>query len=142
MAFTSPQAIGIPNSPSLGDEIRGLNKSKRRDIDPPRTFVLTGGSDIVYDGRPGNSLGDKKPVSKLILHNLGTHAMYYAMNQAAGTVVGSFHDVLAGGSALVDGLGSLVDLSSDQPNYVSVKGTAGEWISVIITYPTDEPTIS
>lgn len=141
MAFTSPQAIGIPNFDSLGDELRNLNKAKVRDIDPPRTFVLTGGADVVFDARPGNALGDKKPVSKLVLHNLGTHAMYYALNMNAGTGVGLFHDILAGGSAAVDGLGSLVDLGADQPDFVTVKGTAGEWVAVVITYPEDQPQV-
>ncbi len=131
-----PQAI-LPEYRTLGDELRDLNRAKPSNIDSPRIFVLTGGSDIVFDARQNSALGDSKLVSKLILHNLGVNPMYYAINSACGTGIGTFHDILAGGTALKDGLGSQVDLGKDQPNYVAVKGTVGEWIAVVISYPID-----
>lgn len=141
MPYPTPQATGIPNSASLGDEIRSLNRAKRSDINSPRVVTLTGNSDIVFDARSSSTLGDQQPVRKLTLHNLGANKMYYAMNQACGSTVGTYHDILAGGSAVLDGLGSLVDLSNDQPQFVTVKGTAGELIAVVISYPADQPRI-
>lgn len=140
MATTSPQAIGIPNFASLGDELRQLNRARPAIINEPRVITLTGNSDLVYDSRANNAFGDRQVVTKLMLHNLGANPMYYAINQDASAA--KFHDILAGGSAALDGLGSQVDLSREQPQYVSVKGTAGEKVAVIIAYPIDQPIAS
>jgi hypothetical protein len=132
----SPQAA-LPNFPSLGDEIRAFNKAKSCQIDPPRIIVMTGNTDTIFDTRAGSAFGDKKVTSKLIVHNLGANPMYLGLNQDATAALGAFHDILAGGSAVKDGLGSQIDLSKDQPDWVTVKGTAGEWVAVVISYPLD-----
>lgn len=125
----------LPTFNGVTDELLAINRARRNKIDPPRIIALTGGSDVVFDARVGAALGDDKVVAKLILHNLGTNPMYYGINQVAGTALGTFHDILAGGTVAKDGLGSLVDLSGDQPEFVTVKGTAGDWIAVVISYP-------
>lgn len=140
----TPQAL-LPTYSSLADQLKP-NVAQSVRIDPPRIVTLTGASDVVFDARPVDAAAqpgsphanagkfrDKRKVAKLLLHNLGTHQMYYGLNTNVTTEV--FHDVFAGGSAVKDGLGSLVSLSQDQPDWVTVIGTAGEKVAVIITYP-------
>lgn len=131
---TPIQAV-LPRYSTPLDELKAITQAKPCSINEPRIIQLTGGSDLIFDARAGAALGDRKVVSKLLVHNLGANPMYYGINQLATTLLNGFHDILAGGSVVKDGLGSQVDLSKDQPTFVSVKGTAGEWVAVVISYP-------
>lgn len=134
----SPQAV-LPTYPTLADELRHQNKAKPANIDPPRVIELDGSTfDVVFDTRESSAFGDKKPVSKLLLHNLSANPIYYCLNGNAGNTIGTYHDIIAGGTAALDGLGSTVDLSRDQPDFVTVLGTSrGDLIAVVISYDLD-----
>jgi len=133
MALPSPQA-NLPTFTTLADDLGSLNKPKRTHINPPRQVILTGGADLVFDARAGSSLGDVRPVANLAIQNLGANKAYFCMNGSANTIQGTYHGILAGGSAAFDGLGTVTNLTLSQPLYVTVKGTAGDVISVIVTY--------
>lgn len=112
-------------------------RSMKDNVMPPRIIDLVANtSTTVFDSRVAGVYGDKKPVRKLVLHNLGITALKYAINTDA--KAGDFHGILAGGNVADDGLGSQVDLSVDSVEYVSVfsPGAAGK-VAVYVSNPQD-----
>jgi len=61
-------------------------------------------------------------VLKRAIQNTGTNAVLYAIGSVAST--SNYHGILAGGTAVRDGLGSVVDLSS-YPGQVSIVTESG-----------------
>lgn len=109
----------------------------RNQVDPPRVITLDGNAQKVFDARPTSPaptnlptplFGDLKVVSKLIIQLIGANALYVGVN----TIVdeNNFHQYIPANAN-----GAQIDLSDDQVDYVSVKGTAGDKVAVYISYP-------
>lgn len=139
-AFPEQPQAKLPTFLSIGQEIRNINRSKQLSIEPYRIVALTGGAtaDIVFDRRAGSEWGDRFQGAKLVLHNLGANAMAIGLNTDAKLSANTYHDIIAGGTVVKDGLGSQIDLSDFDPEYVTVNGTAGELVGVLIAYPMDQ----
>lgn len=135
--FPSPQAI-IPNyNPApLGYSVP---VARRNQIDPPRIITLAG-TTLVFDARLDTNpdvpnprvYHDLKVVTKLVIQNLSADAMYVGINQDATAADGTYHIYLPANSQ-----GAQLDLSIDQPEWVTVFGTDGDKVSVYIAYPKD-----
>lgn len=134
----SPQAV-LPGFRVLQDYVKDITNAKPANIDVPRVLSVIANTPLtVFDARAGlgnSAWKDRKLVSKLTLHNLGTNPLYFAINTDCTSLV--FHDVLAGGNAVEDGLGSLVDLGRDQPDFISVYSKSTGEVAVFISYPLD-----
>ena len=70
----------------------------------------------------------------MIIQNVGTFPIFYALNTIAGP--NEYHGILAAGNAAQDGLGSVVDLSRDSVEYVSLYASGGDSkVCVYLSYP-------
>jgi len=123
----SPQAM-IPTWDPMAISY-SIPIARRTKIDPPRTITLANAT-LVFDTRSTSTTGDKKVVSRLVLQNLADTAIYIALNQVAQNIDGGYHFVLPANAN-----GAQIDLSNDQPEFVSVIGTNGAKVAVYISYP-------
>ena len=102
MPWDSKQAP-VPNRRSAYQLLEAAVTTQAYNVWPP----------TVYDGVAAAAavkiLADRPHGAFRFLQNLGTSPVKYAVNTAASS--GTFHGVLAGGNAVDDGLGSILDFS-------------------------------
>ena len=88
-------------------------------IIPPSIITVSNGAQYVFTASTVRADGR---VLFRSMQNTGTNAVIYAIGSVAST--SSYHGVIAGGSAVRDGLGSVVDLSR-YPGQISVITESG-----------------
>lgn len=126
----------IPTSPGIG----ALNTRK---IAPPELnqlqprFITLDGTNATkaYDRQIGAILGDKK-VRKLVIRNDSAVKVYWAKNTTASAT--AYHGILKASAVAKDGSGGEVDLSEDQPLFVSLFAAAAATAVVDVMF--DEAT--
>jgi len=138
----------LPTYPSIGDSIRGITRAQGSNPEPPRIITLaantptrvydtTAAFDATVNGKAVKMPPDIKYVSKLLIHNLGIVGVRVGINTDVDDSGTGYHDIIAGGNAANDGLGTQIDFSKDQPLFISLWASAQTDIAVIVSYPYD-----
>lgn len=129
--FTNPQAMLPTWNPAI--YAYTIPISRRNQVDPPRIITISG-STIVFDTRSSSTLGDLKVNSKLVIQTLGANPVYIAINLNAQPIDGGYH-------LIIPQQYMQIDLSADQPDFVSICGTDGDKVAVYISYPKESQPI-
>ena len=99
----------------------------------PRLVVLDGvNAQMGFDSQLGAALADRLPAKKLVLRVISNVKVYWAKNSVASAA--SYHGILKAATGAADGTGGEVDLTNDQPIYVSLFASAACTVSVDVIY--------
>ena len=129
MPRETPQAL-VTERRSWGQRMAAPAIQQKLTAMPPKIVTANGEAAPMREG-----------VAKRFLHNLGTNAVKYLIDTTPNTdatvvppncAADNFHDVLAGGSVVDDGLGSLVEFPVK--SRISILGVGGNPRVAVIEY--------
>jgi hypothetical protein len=97
-----------------------------RQVDPPSVVTVTTNAQTVITGN--TATGEGRVLLRTV-QNTGTNAVLFAINATVSLT--NYHGILAGGVAVRDGLGSVLDLSRAGTAYLSVMTASGTSVVAI-----------
>lgn len=99
----------------------------------PRQVLLDGANaSLAFDTRPGAALADRLPARKLVIRVISAVKVYWAKNTNASASV--YHGILKAAGVAADGTGGEIDLTQDQPLFVSLFASGACTVVVDVIY--------
>lgn len=134
----SLQAL-LPRAATTSQAVLASVEGIRTHVSAPRIHTLTGGTDVIYDTRQTNNADriaqgsiyvDAPTATRIDIINLDAAVVKVGINNLASA--NEYHDILAAATADKAGNGGRLTFLEKSYNHITVIGTAGKQISVVV----------